>query len=56
MTNHACHKPHLHWFAAHYLTRASCEISASSLKDVLNKGRKSAKTHKLCIIMPINQS
>ena len=43
MTNYACHKDHLHCFAAHYLTKASCEMSASSLKDFLNKGRKSAK-------------
>ena len=43
MTNYACHKHHAHWFAAHYLTKASCKISASFLKDVLNKGRKSAK-------------
>ena len=43
MTNYAYHKHHLHCFAAYYLTRASCEISASSLKDFLNKGRKSAK-------------
>ena len=56
MTNYACQKHHLHLFAAHYLNKASCEISASSLKDFLNKGRKSAKTHKLCIIMLINPS
>ena len=43
MTNYACHKKHLHWFAAQYLTRVSCEISASFLKDFLSKGKKSAK-------------
>ena len=43
MTNYARHKHHLHLFAAHYLIKGSREISASSLKDFLNKGRKSAK-------------
>ena len=43
MTNFAPHKHHLHLFAAHYLTKGSCEISASCLKGFLNKGRKSAK-------------
>ena len=43
MTNYACHKHNLHFFAAHYLTKTSCEISASFLKDFLSKGRKSAK-------------
>ena len=43
MTNYACHKHHSHWFAAHYLTKGFCEISVSSLKDFLNKGRKSEK-------------
>ena len=56
MTNYACHIHHLQWFDAHYLTKASCKIAASSLKDFLSKGRKSAKTHKLCIIMLINPS
>ena len=57
MTNYARHKHHLHWIAAHYLTKGSCEISALSLTDLLNKGRKTAKkTHKLCIIMLINPS
>ena len=37
-----------------FLTKASCKISASILKDFLRKGRKSEKTHKLCIIMLIN--
>ena len=31
MPYYACHKHHLHWFVAHYLTKASCENSASSL-------------------------
>ena len=43
MPNYACHKHHLHWFAVYYLTKASCKISASSLKDFLGKGRKSLK-------------
>ena len=43
MTNYACHKYNLHCFAAHYLTKASSEISASLLKDFLSKGKKSAK-------------
>ena len=43
MSNHACHKHDLHLFAAHYLNKALCEISASFLKDFLSKGRKSAK-------------
>ena len=42
MTNYACHKHHLQ-FDVHYLTKASCEISASSPKDYLNKGRKTVK-------------
>ena len=43
MTNYACHIHHLQWFDAHYLTKASCEIAALSVKDFLSKGRKSAK-------------
>ena len=43
MPNYAFHKHHLHLSGVHYLTKASCEISASSLKDFLNKGRKTAK-------------
>ena len=39
MTNYARHKHHLHWLDVHYLTKVSPEISASSLKDFLNKGR-----------------
>ena len=31
MTNYACRKHNLHCFAAHYLTKASSEISASFL-------------------------
>ena len=57
MPNHSCHKHYLHWFAAHYLIKASSEIAASSLKDTLRKGRKNdKKRHKLCIIMLINPS
>ena len=44
MPNYACHKHHLHWVCAYYLTKASCGISAASLKDFLSKGGKSAKT------------
>ena len=43
MTNYACHMHHLQWVDAHYIIKASCEIAASSLKDFLSKGRKSAK-------------
>ena len=43
MNNYACHKHHLQRFDAHYLTKASCEIEASYLKDFLSKGRKSTK-------------
>ena len=43
MPNHSSHKHYLHWFAVHYLTKALCEIAASSLKDFSSKGRKSAK-------------
>ena len=43
MTNYTRHKHNLHLFVAHYLTKCSHEISASSLKYVLNRGRKSAK-------------
>ena len=39
---YACHIHHLQWFVALYITKASCEIAASTLKDFL-KGRKSAK-------------
>ena len=41
--NYASYKHHLHWLGAYYLNKASCEVSASSLKDFLSKGRKSAK-------------
>ena len=43
MLHYACHKHYPHRFGAHYLTKASCEISATSLKDFLSKGRKRAK-------------
>ena len=43
MPNYACHKHQLHWFSAHYLTKASCEIAASFPKDFFSKGRKSVK-------------
>ena len=44
----ACYKHHLHSFAVHYLTKASCEISASSFEDFLSKGRKSTKKRVNC--------
>ena len=43
LPNYTCHKHNLHWFAVNYLTKASCSIPASSLKDFLSKGTKSAK-------------
>ena len=49
-------KHHIQWFDAHYLTKASCNIAGSFLKDFRSKVRKSAKTHKSCIIMLINPS
>ena len=56
MPNYACHKHHLLSFAAHYLTKVICEISASYLNNFLSKCRKVQKTHRLCIIMLINPS
>ena len=49
MPNYACHKHLLYWLGADYLTKASCKISSSSLKDILSKGGKSAKN---AYIMP----
>ena len=43
MPNDSWHKHHLQWFDAYYLTEASCEIAALSVKDFLSKGRKSEK-------------
>ena len=43
MTNYAWDIHNLQWFDAHYLTKASCEIAALSVKDFLSKGWKSAK-------------
>ena len=43
MPDYAFHKHDLHWFSAYHLTKASCEIAASSLEDFLSKGIKSAK-------------
>ena len=56
MPSYDCHKHHLHWLGAHYLDKASWEISASSFKDFLSEVEKSAKTHELCIIILINPS
>ena len=50
MPTYAYHKHHLHRLSEHYLAKASCEISVSSLKHVWSKGEKSAKTHILCTI------
>ena len=55
MPNYSCHKHNHHWFAAQYLTKASCEIAASSLY-FRAKVEKKQKTHKLCIMMLINPS
>ena len=43
MTNYACHTHHFQRFDAHYLTKALCEIAASSLEYFFSKGRKSTK-------------
>ena len=43
---------HLQSFDAYHLTKASCEIADSSLKDVLSKGRKSAKSALIMLINP----
>ena len=43
MPKYACQKHHLHWWDAHYLTKASYEISTESLKDFWSKGGKSEK-------------
>ena len=56
MPKYACYKHRLHWFAAPFLIEDSCKISASLLKDILRKGRKIEKEHKLCISMLINPS
>ena len=56
MPNYAYYKQCLHWFAAPFLIKDSCKISASLLTDFLRKGRKIEKMHKLCMIMLINPS
>ena len=43
MPNYTCHQHHPYYIGTHYLAKASCEISASTLKDFWIKGRKSAK-------------
>ena len=51
MPNYACQKHHLQCFDAHYLTEASCEISAWSLEDFLaevEKAKKLTNYAKLC--------
>ena len=40
MTNYAGNQQHVHGSGEHYLTKVSCEISASSLKDFWRKGEK----------------
>ena len=47
MPNYSCQKHYIHWLGVHYLTKASYNIAASSLKDFLNKGRKSAKNTRI---------
>ena len=47
MPNYVCHKHRLLFFAAYYLTKASCEIAASFPEDFLSKGRKSVKNAKI---------
>ena len=42
MPDYECHR---------HLLKASCKISSQSLEDILDKGRKSAKKPKLCLIM-----
>ena len=56
MPNHACYKHNLNWLGAHYLNKASCEISVSSLKDISSEDKNLQKTHYLCRIMLINPS
>ena len=56
MPDYSCHKHHLQWFDGHYLTKASCEIAASSLEDLWAKVEKVQKGIKLCTIMLINPS
>ena len=48
--SYASYKYHLHWFGVHNLKKASCEVSAFSLIDFLNKGRKSAKNALIMLI------
>ena len=43
MPNYASHKHQLHWFAAHYLTKASFETAASFSKDFWAKVEKKKK-------------
>ena len=40
MPNYASYKHHLHWLGAYYLNKASCEVSASSLKEFCAKADK----------------
>ena len=51
MPNYAYHKHHLHLLAAHYHSKASCEISASSLKDFLRKSEKCKKRRNQSLLM-----
>ena len=54
MPNYAGYKHHFHSLGAHHFIKASYEISARSLTEVLSKGGKSAKANELCLVMPIN--
>ena len=57
MPTYVCYKHHLHCLGAHYLHKASCEISASSLKEIFwVKVEEVQNPHRLCIIILINPS
>ena len=43
MPNYACHIHHLQCVDAHYITKDSCEIAASSLEDFWVKVEKVEK-------------
>ena len=44
MTNYACHRQYLHWLGVHQLDKASCGVSAKSLKYFLSKIEKVQKS------------
>ena len=43
MSNYACQRYYLYKLGAHQITKASCEISVQSLKDISSKGGQSTK-------------